>query len=162
MRTLTLGLAALCLLTLGALTMHAEERDYLKAFPEASEGMKRFVIQLPHKERGVEDDFRVELFVGKHVLTDGVNQVRLGGQLKALPLKGWGFTYYELNAFGPAASTLMAAPPGTEKQKRFVITPPLMIRYNSRVPIVIYAPQDAVVKYRVWEAPEELAAVEEG
>ncbi|HFK7189105.1 TPA: ecotin family protein, partial [Serratia odorifera] len=27
-------------------------------------------------------------------------------------------------------------------------------RYNSRLPIVVYVPQDVEVKYRVWQAAE--------
>ena len=35
-------------------------------------------------------------------------------------------------------STMMAPPPGAEQVKRFVAGESLMIRYNSRLPIVIY------------------------
>ncbi|WP_281181174.1 ecotin family protein [Candidatus Arsenophonus triatominarum] len=31
-----------------------------------------------------------------------------------------------------------------------------MVRYNSKLPIVVYVPNDMAVKYRVWSAPEEL------
>ena len=65
---------------------HAE----LKAFPAPKEGMERFVIVLPHKERGEEDSFRLEIIVGKEMLTDGVNQVRLGNSIEPVVLEGWG------------------------------------------------------------------------
>ncbi len=79
----------------------ADEHRYLKAFAPAAEGMERFVIELPHKERGEEDAFMVELIVGKEMQTDGVNKVRLGGELEAKPLEGWGFTYYVVSKLGP-------------------------------------------------------------
>lgn len=131
-----------------------EEHEYLKAFPQATEGMKRVVINLPHKERGEEDDFRVELQVGKKMMTDGVNRYFIGGEIQSMPLKGWGFTYYEVKAFGPVGSTQIGVPPGTPPVEKVISMPTLMIRYNSRIPVVLYVPEDAVVNFRVWTAPE--------
>ncbi|WP_146528722.1 ecotin family protein [Novipirellula artificiosorum] len=139
----------------------AEDHQNLKAFPPAKQGGLRYVLQLPHKERDEEGNFRVEIFVGKDMLTDGVNQVRLGATIEARPLEGWGFTYYEVTSFGPAASTLMAVPPGTPRSKQFVSTSK-MIPYNSRIPVVIYVPKDGNVRYRIWTAPEKTEAVPEG
>ena len=138
------------------------EHRYLKAFAPAGDGMVRYVILLPDKERGAEDDLRVELIVGKEMLTDGVNLIRLGGTIKAKPLKGWGFTYYEVAKFGPAASTLMAVPPGTAKVKKFVAAPSTMIRYNSRVPLVVYVPEGAEVRYRIWKASKTIEKAKRG
>ncbi|MCA9178148.1 MAG: ecotin family protein [Planctomycetales bacterium] len=140
----------------------AQSPDYLKAFPAAAEGMKRLVIQLPHKERGEDEGFRVELFAGKEMLTDGVNRVRLGGQLEAKPLKGWGFTYYEVAKFGPAMSTRIGVPPGTPQVKQFVAIPSITIPYNSRVPLVVYVPADGAVQYRIWTAGEQVQVAPEG
>ena len=41
---------------------------------------------------------------------------------------------------------------GSEKIKQFVSGTPLLIRYNSRLPIVVYAPEDYEIKYRIWTA----------
>jgi len=30
-----------------------------------------------------------------------------------------------------------------------------MIRYNSRLPVVIYSPEGVEIRYRIWEAGEE-------
>ena len=95
----------------------AAEHRYLKAFPQAEEGMTRYAILLPHKERGEDANFKVELIVGKEMLTDGVNTVRLGGAIEAKPLQGWGFTYYQVEKLGPAASTLIGVPPGTPNRR---------------------------------------------
>jgi len=73
-----LTVAILSLVTLAnATATDDDEHKYLKAFPAAEDGMSRYVIELPHKERGEEDNFKVEITVGKEVLTDGVNLYHL-------------------------------------------------------------------------------------
>lgn len=134
----------------------------LKAFPAAEEGMERFVIVLPDKTRGEEVDFKVELIPGKIMLTDGVNQMRHGTTIEPRPLKGWGYTYYEVTGQDVAMSTMMAVPEGTPKTEQFVPGSPLLIRYNSRLPIVIYAPHGYDVHYRVWSAEKTTEQAEKG
>ena len=75
------------------------------------------MVVLPHKERSEEDAFKVELVPGKKMLTDGVNLMRLGTTVEPRPLKGWGYTYYEVTGRDVAMSTKMAAPPGTAKSR---------------------------------------------
>lgn len=132
--------------------LKAVEHTQLKAFPDARQGMQRFVIELAHKKRDEEQEFRVQLIVGKNIKTDGVNLVRLGTSIEALPLKGWGYTYYEANAESAILSTMMAAPEGAPEVEQFVTTAPLMIPYNSRLPIVVYVPEGYEVRYRLWAA----------
>jgi ecotin len=36
-----------------------------------------------------------------------------------------------------------------------------LIRYNSRLPVVIYVPADAQVRYRIWKADGEGQAMEQ-
>jgi ecotin len=140
----------------------AVEHPQLKAFPAAEEGMERFVILLPHKERGEEDDFRVELIAGKTMMTDGVNLVRLGSRIETRDLQGWGYTYYEVTGPSQTLSTLMAPPEGSPQVETFVTAAPLLIRYNSRLPIVIYAPSGYAVRYRIWQASETTQTAEKG
>jgi ecotin len=152
---------ALSILVFGG-SAFADEHPELKAFPRAQEGMERFVIVLPHKERGEEDDFKVELTVGKEMLTDGVNQVRLGNAIEPRTLEGWGYTVYEVTGTSDTISTLMAPPEGAPKQKAFVTAAPLHVRYNSRLPIVVYAPNGYEVRYRIWSASETTHKADEG
>ena len=72
---MVLSLAALCMPAFSA------EHPELKAFPAAKDDMERYVIALPHKEREEEDSFKVEIIVGKEMLTDGVNLVRLANTI---------------------------------------------------------------------------------
>ncbi len=152
---------ALSLLAFGG-SAFADEHPELKAFPRAKEGMECFVIVLPHKERGEEDDFKVELTVGKELLTDGVNQVRLGNTIEPRTLEGWGYTYYEVAGSSETISTLMAPPEGAPKLKAFVTAAPLHVRYNSRLPIVVYAPNGYKVRYRIWSTSETTHKADEG
>lgn len=153
---LLIGLAAGSVPALGA------EHPALKAFPSAPEGVEHFVIVLPHKERGEDEAFRVEIMVGKEVLTDGVNLVRLGGTIEPRTLTGWGYTYYEVTGPSAAMSTMMAPPPGAPMVQSFVAASPLHVRYNSRLPIVVYVPRGYEVRYRIWQAPETAEKAERG
>jgi ecotin len=149
------------LAVLGASALGAEHPE-LTAFPPAREGMERFVIVLPHKERGEDDAFRVEIILGKEMLTDGVNVVRLANTIESRPLPGWGYTYYEATGSSETLSTRMAPPPGAPMVKTFVTAPPLHVRYNSRLPIVVYVPKGYEVRYRIWQAPETTEKAEKG
>jgi len=133
----------------------------LKPFPAAEKGMERFVVVLPEKTRAEELDFKIELIPGKTMLTDGVNQVRHGSTIEARPLKGWGYTFYEVTGQDSTMSTMMAAPEGSEKVEQFVSGTPLLIRYNSRLPIVVYAPEGYELRYRIWAAGDAGNAVKE-
>ena len=160
MRQLTMLTVTLVMLVTTAAT--GEDHKYLKAFPPAEDGMVRYVIELPHKERGEDNGFRVEIIIGKEMLTDGVNLARLGGKIVAKPLKGWGFTYYEVGKFGPTATTLIGVPPGKPKVKKFVSMPSMTIPYNSRIPLVVYVPEGGEVRYRIWKASETTAKAKKG
>lgn len=150
---LILGILVLGFPILGG-SRAATEQSELKAFPPAEDGMERLAILLPHKERGEEDDFKVEIIVGREMLTDGVNRVRLGNAIEPRTLEGWGYTYYVVTGPSETISTLMAPPEGAPKRKAFVTAAPLLVRYNSRLPIVVYAPSGYEVHYRVWSASE--------
>lgn len=136
--------------------------DNMKAFPPAEEGMTRHVLKLPKKED--ESLFKVQLMVGKTVETDGVNRHFFGGRMKAVNIEGWGFTRYVLDELGPMAGTLMAPRPGGKTVREFVPLggEPYLIRYNSRLPVVVYVPEGVEVRYRIWTAPEDAVGVPEG
>jgi ecotin len=150
-----MSLFHILLLALIPFAAMAADRDELKAFPAAEPGMVRHVIRL--EARPNEDLFKVELIVGKDITTrDTRNHMRLGGQLKTETIQGWGYDYHILRAFGPGVSTLMAVPENGPEVQRFVaIQGEYLVRYNSRLPIVIYTPAEAVVRYRIWSTTPE-------
>ena len=137
------------------LTASTDIPSQLKAFPGATEGFNRLVIQLPHKQRGEEDNYKLELIAGKTMMTDGVNKLRLGSILDPQTLTGWGYTYYQVIGSDNVMSTMMAVPEGHQQVEEFVGGNPLLIRYNSRLPIVIYAPLGYEIRYRIWQAPTD-------
>ena len=136
--------------------------DNLKAFGPAEKGMVRYVLQLPAEND--EADFRVELIVGKVVQVDAKNRYFFGGQLKAEVVEGWGFTQYRLTDLGPMGGTLMAVDPHAAKVSRFVSLggDPYFVRYNSRLPIVVYVPEGVEVRYRIWTAGPQMVGLEKG
>ena len=136
--------------------------DEMKAFPPAEEGMVRHVLQLP--EQDDESTFKVELIAGKTVPVDTDNRYFFGGSIEAKNIEGWGYTCYVVSQLGPMAGTLMAIDPDAPRESRFVPLggEPYLIRYNSRLPVVVYAPEDVQVRYRLWSAGQAANEMQEG
>ena len=134
----------------------------MKAFPAPDKGMTRFIAQLPKLEE--EQAFKVEIIVGKTSMVDTANRHFLGGKLEAETIKGWGYTRYILSKIGPMAGTLRARVGGQQKEERFVKigSEPFLIRYNSRLPVVVYVPEGVEVKFRVWSAGQRTLEMEKG
>ncbi len=136
--------------------------DPLQAFPAAEPGMTRHVLQLP----ALPDEFsaKVELQVGKTVKTDADNRYHFAGTIETETISGWGYPRYLLKSLGPMAGTLMAPRPGQPQIERFITLggEPYLIRYNSKLPIVIYVPSDAEVRYRIWQATPAATAMPKG
>jgi len=136
--------------------------DNMKAFPPAEDGMVRYVINLPEQQD--EAGWRVELLVGKTVQTDAANRYFFGGTLETETIEGWGFDRHILRQLGPMAGTLMAVDPDAPKVERFITLggEPRLLRYNSRLPLVVYVPEGVEVRYRFWRADADIAAAERG
>lgn len=137
----------------------AQPLEKVAPYPQAEKGMKRQVIQLPAQQD--EANFKVELLIGQTLEVD-CNQHRLGGQLESKTLEGWGYDYYVFDKVTSPVSTMMACPDG-KKEKKFVtayLGDNSLLRYNSKLPIVVYTPANVEVKYRVWKAEEETGTAE--
>lgn len=136
--------------------------DNMNAFPPAEEGMVRYILQLPKQDD--ESILKVELIVGKTVQTDERNRYFFGGQIEEETIKGWGFTRYKVRNIGPMAGTLMAIDPDAPKVARFITLggDPYLLRYNSRLPLVVYVPEGVEVRYRIWTAGAEAKAIGKG
>lgn len=146
---------------LGVLMGPAQGRE-MEAFPAPVQGQQRFVLHLP--QRSDEALFRVELQVGKTVLLDRHNRYFFGGEIRRETIAGWGYQRYVVSQLGPMGGTLMAVPPNTPKVERFIGLggEPFIVRYNSRLPIVVYAPEDAEVRYRIWSTGPALTPIGSG
>ncbi len=125
----------------------------LKPYPETIDSLERYVIYVEQKDN--ERLFEVELNAGKTLEVD-CNNHRLMGSFTEETVKGWGYNYYVFETDGHIASTMMMCPgPKTEK---FISGESTSVRYNSRLPIVVYLPKGYELKYRIWTAGEELEA----
>ena len=136
-------------------TSKAQPLEKVAPYPQAEKGMKRQVIQLPAQQD--EANFKVELLIGQTLEVD-CNQHRLGGQLESKALQGWGYDYYVFDKVMSPVSTMMACPDG-KKEKKFItayLGDDGMLRYNSKLPIVVYTPENVDVKYRIWKAEDKI------
>ena len=79
-------------------------------------------------------------------------------------IKGWGYTRYTVKKIGPMAGTLMGVDPNVPKVDRFITLggEPYIIRYNSRIPVVVYVPEGVEVRYRIWTTGAEMKVIEKG
>ena len=124
------------------------------AYPGPPAGMERKVVLLPHVERGADNDLQVELVVGRVIETDGINHYGFGGAIHERNIDGWGFSYYEVEGdLKQAASTLIGGP--TNPAPRFVAGPRTLVRYNSRLPLVVMVPTGCELHWRLWKADGE-------
>jgi len=131
----------------------------MKPYPPADDGYKRMVIHLP--ALADEDDNKLEIIIGKTLKVD-CNRHWFGGQLVEEIAKGWGFPYFILKSVTGPASTLMACSPDRREQEAFVQvrSDQGLLRYNSKLPVVVYVPVDFEVHYRIWTAKEESGVAE--
>ena len=149
-------------LLFAAATQTVQAGDNLNAFPAAEAGMTRHVLTLPAQTD--ESTRRVELIVGKTLQTDAGNRYFYGGRIEAQNIDGWGFTRYVVAELGPLAGTLMAVDPTAPKVARFIALggEPYLIRYNSKLPVVVYVPAGVEVRYRIWTAQDPALPISEG
>lgn len=149
-------------LLLTLLLSSLQAADPLEAYPPAEEGMTRHVLKLPAKED--ESNLKVQLVLGRTVEIDAANRYFFGGKIESRTIEGWGYSYHILPNLGPMGGTLMAVPPDLPKAERFIAIggEPYLIRYNSKLPIVIYTPKDVEVRYRLWRGDAETTPVTEG
>lgn len=130
-------------------------RNDLQAFPQPEPGQVRRVIRLA-RERD-EDGLRVGLVVGRTMLVD-CNRHIFPARIEERTAQGWGYTYYVVTSGGQPAGTLMACPTPARTREFVRAADEPLLRYNSRVPLVVFAPRDVEVRYRIWRAGAETVA----
>jgi ecotin len=153
--------AALALPSALSAPAQAIPRLDLTPYPAPAAAERRWVIQLPGVLPPTVDarisanpaDWRVELLVGKELLVD-CNGPRLMGRIRRSSLEGTGYPIYRVTQVSPPISTRMACPPDRAPVPAFVPmgSKPFVVPYNVSQPIVIYAPSDLQVRWRLWKA----------
>ena len=77
-----------------------------------------------------------------------------------MTIKGWGFRRYVVKDLGEMMSTLMGS--RGELKEKFVAAESLLVRYSSRLPIAVYVPEGAEVRYRIWSTTPESNEMRKG
>lgn len=131
--------------------------DPVDAFPAPEPGFVRHVIHLP--VGNYENDLKVELLPGKVIETD-CNTRQFIGQLQEKTLEGWGYTYYVLPSIEGPISTMMACPEDSKKLQFVPVTGSAgsLLYYNSRLPVVVYLPEEVELRWRTWVATPVVSA----
>ncbi|MDF0732966.1 serine protease inhibitor ecotin [Pseudomonas entomophila] len=146
-------LTVLLTLVASAPALAAELKD-VAPYPKADKGFTRQVIHLPAQPD--ESARKLEILAGKTQWVD-CNHHHLGGSLQEHTLQGWGYSYYRLDKVGGGASTLMGCL-DDKKTEAFVpvVGEGFLLRYNSKLPVVLYVPEGVEVRYRVWSASDDV------
>ncbi|EPY31772.1 ecotin [Strigomonas culicis] len=125
--------------------------DYHVPYPAASAGMKRCVIYLdPMGDEAERYHYKVELIPGRITYCLDPEHTYLQGVIEEQVIDGWGYSYFVvqmghvIDAHGKpvsgGSSAHFVSLAGTGPQ----------LPYSSTAPLVVYVPQDAEVRYRVW------------
>lgn len=140
----------------------AEAQKALEAYPAAEDGQQRWLIWFEAvSENTDEDALRVDVRVGVRTEVDGVNRYRLSGELRKRSVEGWGFDSYHYEGESEVASTRMSAK-GVIAQSDIVWNASQLIRYNSRLPLVVYMPAHLHLSYRILAPVTEYNSVSVG
>lgn len=151
-------LLTLVLTLVVAMSGFSQDKVDSKIFPEPKEGYKQVIIDLQSKKN--EDVLKLEIIVGKNAKVDKCNQFFLAGDLKSQDLKGYGYTYYNFISDGTIAGTKKGCM-DNELIEKFITGQPKIIDYNSKIPVVIYVPNDMEVQYRFWKTKSKWTSVKE-
>ena len=148
MSILTAASVAVACLFIRVSSATAVPNSLLAPFPRPDADQTRHVIHVP--PRSDEPLYQVEIQVGK-TLTVDCNHYAFGGELTEHHVPNWGYDYFVYSREHPLVSTEMACPPDSERTLFIqAVDANRMLRYNSRMPIVLYTPRDMEVKYQLW------------
>jgi ecotin len=129
----------------------------LRPYPPAAPGERRWFIQVDapagaaegSPSRGAADQ-RVELIIGRSMTVD-CNRHLLQGTLVEETVQGWGFPMFRVKGGSQVVSTRMACP-GQPPRRVFVELggTRVLVPVNPRLPIVVVAPKELEVRWRLW------------
>lgn len=132
-------------------------QDYHVPYPAAAPGQVRKVIYLPRQNPTVEQQhLRVQIIPGRHENCDDGRLYKLTGSVTEETLQGWGYSYYVVTLGDIYAAHRSSSDPA--RATTFVaLDESPVIAYNSKLPIVVYVPEGAELRYRIWTDDASLA-----
>ncbi len=155
MKNLSLFLFATLIIGCGSSqTKEISQTMDISMFPKAKNNEVQRYISL--KPLNNEENYKVELFITKEMEVD-CNQHSLQCNIEVKDLQGWGYDYYIFKSDGKTMSTMMMCPE-TSKTKKDIPSDSKLIRYNSKLPIVVYLPEGYKLKYKIWSSGEVMTA----
>jgi len=149
----------------GALTLMAAAgaapTPDLSRYPEPALGERRWLVQLPERVAPSRDpalsaspeDWRVQLIAGRQIAVD-CNRYLFSGRLRSQAIAGSDLRVVRISEVTPVASTRMACPEGQPKRLAFVPMggKPFVMPFDPKRLVVIYAPRDLELRWRLWRA----------
>lgn len=134
-------------------SIYAQDLSSIAPYPDPKENEVRNVIWL--KKFRNEENYKIEIISFKKGVRD-CNQTSYQTTLSRNTLEGWGYSYFTINnldEINPVSTMLPCASP-----EIYLADIPValtgsesMLRYNSKLPLVIYAPKDIQVKVKIWK-----------
>lgn len=163
-RSLAVASGCVASLLLGAAAVWAIPRLDLSNYPQAPKGERRWVIQLPGLLPPTHDpvlspdsrEWRVQLVIGQMADVD-CNQTSFSARLRPWRVSDAAPLVFRVDNVGPLVSTRMACPSGQARRKAFVpmAGKPYVVPYNASRPIVVIAPAELQVRWRLWKAERQ-------
>jgi ecotin len=127
----------------------------LRPYPPAAPGERRWFIRV-EAPAGAPVDQRVEVIIGRSMVVD-CNRHLLQGSLVEETVPGWGYPMFRVTGGRQVVSTRMACP-GMAPKRTFVTLggTTTLVPVNPKLPIVVVAPKDLEVRWRLWRADPDL------
>lgn len=145
------NLSFLLLITMLIPVVHAQKLSDITVYPSASENENRNIIWLDKLAN--EEDYKVEIIATKTGVKD-CNHTSYHADLNRKSLKEWGYDFFVVVKSDLFITTLM----GCSNIKNTLVDLPVSLTkseslqpYNSRLPIVIYAPKEMQIKFKIWK-----------
>ncbi|QKF64173.1 ecotin family protein [Campylobacter corcagiensis] len=123
-------------------------------FPKAQDGFRQHIINLEPKQS--EKDYEVVVEFGRVLSVDCNVHSYSGGILKDKVLDGYGYNYYEFSDNNSTLyKTLMLCPDEALKDEFVMFGDSIKTHYNSKIPLIIYAPKDINIRVKIYALESE-------